>query len=1775
MKDCNELLGEHVIYLHDILRREIDNGTSSESYFSEVNVEHLNDALSQLQTLDLSFDLEFHERNIHNRVCKFQERLFVDAFGFSFDGYHQDLEKLKTWCFFGRDYKLLFDPVIDHAVAYVKGINGEVRKFDVKEIHSSSETELRRYFLNLICLKSLRNHSRGLSAYIDGVPQAMETFERVLSDLKSEFQILNEGFLEIEQRIDFGDEEMMENLSDQIRNIEMISDLLRGTNIEDDLLPSIELLQKLFESKVTGRFDSFCTKLKDTGYANDLLWFEGLTKLRESVSRFSAFEGNGWNGIASSYLSVVYGLKAYLKTKTDLLNEQSQDAFKHGLVEGTRDGEFVEKFAKYQWFDDFLPSEERFVRNSLTKIMSDYMKIFSDSAETFERILFWLSSATNLQENSVDATKKLKASASMISMFRAFGFQVVDVVLIDRTDRLFDQLESYIIDRKGKWEESLEEWTDIVGDTNSDCEKVTLTTELLNLSLCEIVEILEINCKEETQEVVRSVRETIITKMVEFKQNVEESLCSNIDYEKIATFLNHVEALGTFEHTAEHLPELGPLIESTLRRVTKDAENIEEKAISTINFTEIDSLIVQFEKAEILDGFLNNEPSKRLRLLKRLRVDREDGTDKLVDDMIEQNDFVGLGALLEPLTKSTDNYEKMKLTAFTRKIKQFLRTTDEKLRKNFDGPLTEEKCKRIAELLTILEQSKESVGKYLPTKTRTRKHSAIEPDWKTKVNQKLTAILARMGKSIAQPDFVESAKYEEKLNICSRHLAPFLKKAPQSKIQQILKKYDNLKSSIPSKIKHFIDTSFGEWKELVKILSALELTTKIKDPKHTDLSQLYTENTYILHEHVKELIDKIEESAKETHCYDDSIEILKSLKRALENGLRSHLPTTIEADCNSMLEKYGDIRKQDFNIGIEILTAESEFEKLGERMDKLDPANPWWKKIPFLNLSGSKTYGNLKRKMVDMMSNLHTQGNKALKNRDFITLNETLHLLGLMNSTIARHVPPVSMKLEVLKRRTVEAFKVLCKESQDALQSDNYRDFEPLFPDYRGFVINITTLMEDRKALTSFNLVNQLVYERMSKEVSIVEEKLNGFDFETMKLKVDEVRTFGGFIADRFSLFHEQLKAASHAKSDRWLGLLQSMISKFFQNGRDLRRLKYFAILNIYPSSTKNEINQACEVQTTRFSSSNQSDKLVLLKEAMRAFENDGEFAGHPLSRPFDDHLHLLGNNLREMTREALREENYDLIHRLLFNLQGIEIIEHLVRPKLDTEKICEDVYCLVKDHIKKVRIEVDSNWSQRKYQDLNHNIKDLKVMEEKFKSYSHIFATSWNTGLVESVEKEIDKLGKDAMLLLETRKSANQSRDEFRRCFMRMGAVFVELPQFKDFTEKVMSDVLESCLNSEWGYGFVFDLGLSLQKGEDTNNEDEVRIAQHLVTEFSHFKEVLTMVWNEETITKPAEDTVEAIRGDQLDAKTLDASPLDIDSDELLDRFFDFESEYKSLLGKYLTPDADLNDLVQKIINITDKMKPISCDDGFGDETKLALPKIISGVFALFTILKSGDSYNRFDNAADADSMKSKLLMKPHNIQILSLLCMFGCGTSNSRSLHSQLMQIRTGEGKSMILGAAATIFGLLGFEVRCVCYSEYLSNRDFELFRDVFGYFGLLESINYSIITTLSEETTASKGNIREMTLSLIRVDQSTNQGMDFSCIDKASETSGTKTNKTRPPPITNSSVSSKRARRSNSEEIMLVDEVDVFFGSEFYGRKFRLLFFVRAISLSSMWK
>lgn len=76
--------------------------------------------------------------------------------------------------------------------------------------------------------------------------------------------------------------------------------------------------------------------------------------------------------------------------------------------------------------------------------------------------------------------------------------------------------------------------------------------------------------------------------------------------------------------------------------------------------------------------------------------------------------------------------------------------------------------------------------------------------------------------------------------------------------------------------------------------------------------------------------------------------------------------------------------------------------------------------------------------------------------------------------------------------------------------------------------------------------------------------------------------------------------------------------------------------------------------------------------------------------------------------------------------------------------------------------------------------------------------------------------------------------------------------------------------------------------------------------------------------------------------------------------------------------------------------------------------------------------------------------------------------------------MEVRTGEGKSIILGSLSIELASLGFSVRCVCYSSYSSRRDSELFQKVFEAFGVEDRIKYSTMKEMAESQLEQKCDI-----------------------------------------------------------------------------------------------
>lgn len=86
---------------------------------------------------------------------------------------------------------------------------------------------------------------------------------------------------------------------------------------------------------------------------------------------------------------------------------------------------------------------------------------------------------------------------------------------------------------------------------------------------------------------------------------------------------------------------------------------------------------------------------------------------------------------------------------------------------------------------------------------------------------------------------------------------------------------------------------------------------------------------------------------------------------------------------------------------------------------------------------------------------------------------------------------------------------------------------------------------------------------------------------------------------------------------------------------------------------------------------------------------------------------------------------------------------------------------------------------------------------------------------------------------------------------------------------------------------------------------------------------------------------------------------------------------------------------------------------------------------------------------------------ISPHPVQVVALLILTKRGPTDE--LRSQLVQILTGEGKSIVLATLAIYIANIGVPVVVSCYSAYLCDRDAKNFQALFAKFGVTHMIAY----------------------------------------------------------------------------------------------------------------
>ncbi|CAF1425995.1 unnamed protein product [Didymodactylos carnosus] len=337
----------------------------------------------------------------------------------------------------------------------------------------------------------------------------------------------------------------------------------------------------------------------------------------------------------------------------------------------------------------------------------------------------------------------------------------------------------------------------------------------------------------------------------------------------------------------------------------------------------------------------------------------------------------------------------------------------------------------------------------------------------------------------------------------------------------------------------------------------------------------------------------------------------------------------------------------------------------------------------------------------------------------------------------------------------------------------------------------------------------------------------------------------------------------------------------------------------------------------------------------------------------------------------------------------------------------------------------------------------------------------------LELAEKHI--LDKVAMLAKNIA-SAGADFTKVAEFFIRMKFFAENLSMFEAKINRTIDECLKSFKASQ-GPTMIGQLTMILEKNE---------LGARLMSEHSG---LTGEDWRKRREKMQKQDDLEYVlkelTGDDL--KTEDELATDI----VRKRYTVFRSKYDDLISKNLAAfnlktetepklDVLISETKALIAEGVQKYGEIKWDRSLRDK----IPDLLAHIFAVWT-LKNTQHYN---SMRGIDSARAYLLM-PHVAQVISIFRIFGLGytkdtkllgislhrRSVSNDLINNLVEVGTGEGKSIIMAVVACVFALNGIDVDCSCYSEYLSMRDKNDFAPVFQALGIDERIEYGTFNRL----------------------------------------------------------------------------------------------------------
>jgi len=1194
--------------------------------------------------------------------------------------------------------------------------------------------------------------------------------------------------------------------------------------------------------------------------------------------------------------------------------------------------------------------------------------------------------------------------------------------------------------------------------------------------------------------------QSFMEEVYECLENMRESFRSIVDCR--GEFEKKGRLLAAAEACSEDAPSLTACIyqsdlkDIVINQISGSADLIQNDIQGSIsNAEEIETKIVKLEEAgQFVDQFICNRVSENVNRLRALLHGKIAAVDERLQHLIDEKDWENIGRYLGPLQKSKEKIKQEEYNKTCVRCLDMVRQEISAIRTSFDTPGFANETNR---RLQVLKSTDSAFRDALQTQKFNLKAELASLDMKlcSVMRQRIGKLETELNNYVYNKviELEKTLDDIETLLPCTNNLQSIAKKAVAlrtrigSQFDDVLSTADDFVKSLDS----VQEPSRGGYKrssaseKLSRQLKGLKQSIN-EDGEGCDskIRNCYQTVTAKLSQAINDLRDEGLTGLVDAGFFICCTDILNQLKQNL-TGIKDHLEIF---DVVMELRRVSDLHLHSRRAFSHL--SESSIIKWKSRLDELKSNNKKWFRS-FFNYGDADYVAVIDDILIAVRAHVgEIRGDVECGNFRSYTLLNKIDLLKMCEKNLSNHIRKIPCIVQESQNFVENRFTESVLALKQLLEDGKVDQIREAFDTY----FELACVFIDDEG--SRKIVHESLLSFIQKSIEQRNALLSDCSFENTSAIIVKLRQIGFVMMSSFALYNCDLKLRKKDNSNEFKEL-KAIVHEVFQDTTYTEIGVHYARLGLHPGATQNDVTRAYKIRikTTHPDKSHDPTKKKLMTELSQRINESKDLLTNRDKREKFKNLHYqfkfldticsLPDDLKKKMRELLEGGAYEQV-KLIYSrcVSDLHHVSSLVKPPLNVKQVSNSLSHIIKEHINSLRNAVTTHWNSRDYVKLQRAFYALRQLEALFISESAIYTKSWK-GIREEIEDEIEKLAKELTTFL-TKHGGNKAFEnlsDFALKLIRIGRILDGLPDFKGIVRLKMSQILDKCRDRSWGFAFLFKLGLLLEQGEQIEKEGDDTIGQAIVAEFKHFNEVRTFSWNDETVKKPPDQSIKELKTEKFKAPNKPPTPCNSKHKFLLQQYKLYEDNYQSFFDEYISNETDRTKLILKVQDRARAVQPSSIEAW--DESVIdALPFLLAGVFAYFTILISGDSFNRLLSETNSRSDHSKVLMKPHPVQVLTILNIL-----TRSGLPHHLMEVRTGEGKSMILGATSAVLAILGFDVRVTCYSEYLSERDNALFSDCFKDFGVRQFIHYSKITKLREHQIAKRVDIRERTLDLFR--------------------------------------------------------------------------------------